>query len=48
MIYAHMVFQELAGLATLSAIARIITGANWNGPRFFGLREGEGKKGSKQ
>jgi Protein of unknown function (DUF2924) len=25
---------------SLTAIARIITGTNWNGPRFFGLREG--------
>ncbi|GAA0399271.1 DUF2924 domain-containing protein [Brevundimonas terrae] len=25
---------------SLSAIARDITGARWNGPRFFGLREG--------
>jgi hypothetical protein len=24
---------------SLTAIARAITGANWNGPRFFGLRE---------
>jgi hypothetical protein len=24
---------------SLSAIARAITGANWNGPRFFGMRE---------
>ena len=24
---------------TLSAIARQITGTNWNGPRFFGLRQ---------
>ena len=31
---------------SLSAIARIITGTNWNGPRFFGLREGVGKKAS--
>jgi len=30
--------------ASLSAIARIITGTNWNGPRFFGLREGRGGK----
>ena len=29
---------------SLSAIAGIITGSNWNGPRFFGLREGAGKK----
>ena len=25
---------------SLSAVAREITGARWNGPRFFGLREG--------
>lgn len=24
---------------SLTAIARIITGTNWNGPRFFGLRQ---------
>jgi hypothetical protein len=30
--------------SSLSAIARIITGTNWNGPRFFGLREGGGRK----
>jgi hypothetical protein len=24
---------------SLSAIARAITGAKWNGPRFFGMRE---------
>ena len=24
---------------SLTAIARFITGTNWNGPRFFGLRE---------
>ena len=34
--------------SSLSAIARIITGANWNGPRFFGVREGEGRKSCKQ
>jgi hypothetical protein len=34
--------------SSLSAIARIITGTNWNGPRFFGLREGEGRKDGKQ
>ncbi len=27
---------------SLSEIARLITGARWNGPRFFGLRQGEG------
>lgn len=32
---------------SLSAIARIITGTNWNGPRFFGLREVGGKKNGK-
>jgi hypothetical protein len=32
---------------SLSAIACIITGTNWSGPRFFGLREGEGQKGGK-
>ncbi len=26
---------------SLSAIAREITGARWNGPRFFGLRTGD-------
>ena len=25
--------------ASLSVIARRITGARWNGPRFFGLRD---------
>jgi Protein of unknown function (DUF2924) len=24
---------------SLSSIARAITGTNWNGPRFFGMRE---------
>jgi hypothetical protein len=33
---------------SLTAIARIITGTNWNGPRFFGLREGNSRKGDKQ
>jgi hypothetical protein len=28
---------------SLSAIARAITGTNWNGPRFFGMRDGNGK-----
>ena len=41
------VWQEKT-YSSLSAIARIITGANWNGPRFFGLREGGGRKGGKQ
>jgi hypothetical protein len=27
---------------SLSAIAKLITGTNWNGPRFFGLRERRG------
>ena len=26
--------------SSLSAIAKLITGINWSGPRFFGLREG--------
>ena len=26
---------------SLSEIARLITGTNWNGPRFFGLRQGK-------
>jgi hypothetical protein len=29
--------------ASLSEIARLITGTRWNGPRFFGLRERETK-----
>jgi len=41
------VWQEKT-YSSLTAIARIITGANWNGPRFFGLREGEGRKRGKQ
>jgi hypothetical protein len=41
------VWQEKT-FSSLSAIARIITGTNWNGPRFFGLREGEGGKGRKK
>ena len=27
---------------SLSAVARVITGVRWNGPRFFGLRKGAG------
>jgi hypothetical protein len=34
--------------ASLTAIARVITGTNWNGPRFFGLRVGAGKKDAAQ
>ena len=34
--------------SSLTAIARIITGSSWNGPRFFGLREGEGRRGDTQ
>jgi hypothetical protein len=30
--------------SSLSAIAKIITGTNWNGPRFFGLRDRQVKK----
>ena len=29
--------------ASLSTIARLITGTSWNGPKFFGLRLGSGK-----
>ena len=37
---------EYAGkpFGSLSAIARAITGTNWNGPLFFGLRNHERKK----
>ena len=28
---------------SLTVIARAISGTNWNGPRFFGLREGSPK-----
>src|SRR6266571_3459769 len=31
---------------SLSGIARAITGTNWNGPRFFGMREMNGKMGT--
>jgi hypothetical protein len=40
------VWQEKT-YSSLSAVARLITGTNWNGPRFFGLREGEGRKAGK-
>jgi hypothetical protein len=30
---------------SLSQIARLITGTRWNGPAFFGLRQGKGKAG---
>ncbi len=30
---------------SLSAIARVITGAHWSGPRFFGLQEGAAQAG---
>ena len=30
---------------SLSEVARAITGTNWNGPRFFGLRQGRRGKG---
>ena len=26
---------------SLSQVARVITGSRWNGPRFFGLRQGQ-------
>jgi hypothetical protein len=37
------VWQEKT-YSSLSAIAKIITGTNWNGPRFFGLREAQRKQ----
>jgi hypothetical protein len=30
---------------SLSSIARAITGTNWNGPRFFGMREAKSTAG---
>lgn len=35
----HAFTYQGARYASLSAIARTITGARWNGPRFFGLRD---------
>jgi hypothetical protein len=32
--------------ASLSEIASKITGTNWNGPRFFGLRSASNKAGA--
>ena len=32
--------------ASLSAIARAITGVRWNGPRFFGLRDRRARQGA--
>jgi hypothetical protein len=29
--------------ASLSQVARAITGSRWSGPRFFGLRDGAGR-----
>ena len=29
---------------SLSGVARAITGTKWNGPRFFGMREVNGKE----
>ena len=37
------VWQEKT-YSSLTAISRLITGVNWNGPRFFGLREGRAGK----
>jgi hypothetical protein len=34
--------------ASLSTIARAITGTRWNGPRFFGLRSGGGPRASSE
>lgn len=33
------VVYEGTTFGSLSAVARHITGMNWNGPRFFGLRQ---------
>jgi hypothetical protein len=33
---------------SLSEVARAITGTNWNGPRFFGLRDGREKSASER
>jgi hypothetical protein len=48
----HVVSVTEAGFAyrgdtyrSLSQIARLITGTRWNGPAFFGLRQGKGKSG---
>jgi hypothetical protein len=48
----HLVSVSEAGFAyrgdtyrSLSQIARLITGTRWNGPAFFGLRQGKGKSG---
>lgn len=45
----HMVTVGVAGFTyrgrryrSLSEIARLITGTRWNGPAFFGLRQGNG------
>jgi hypothetical protein len=32
---------------SLSGVARAITGTRWNGPRFFGVRDREGKAGAR-
>jgi hypothetical protein len=34
---------DSATYRSLSEVARAITGTRWNGPRFFGLREGSAK-----
>ncbi|MGA0594583.1 DUF2924 domain-containing protein [Enterovirga sp. CN4-39] len=51
--YLHRVMVLEEGFAwngqtfeSLSKVARAITGTNWNGPRFFGLRQKENAKGS--
>jgi hypothetical protein len=44
MIVAEGFLWQEKAYSSLSAIAKIITGTNWNGPRFFGLREEQGKK----
>lgn len=40
------VWQEKT-YSSLTTISRLITGVNWGGPRFFGLREGKGANTAK-
>jgi len=43
-------FYDLNGkvFKSLSAVARYITGVNWSGPAFFGVKQNAGKKGGKK
>lgn len=42
-VVAQGVVYEGKTYASLSEVARLITGVRWNGPRFFGLRSQEGR-----